>query len=208
MSRSYRNIVFALVGVLSLANAQNPAGPPQQTKAQANPTQPAPAVAPPSAKPVEPIQALELNRPCKEGGDARDSDLCAQWKAADAARDAADWTRWGVLIGIIGTVGLFWTLYYSRAAVKAAQSATKDAENALTIRSAQRRRCRRFGQNIPRNNDCSISALGPAGNDQFGWPAWCPLGCVSRGKKYWPVPSHERPHQNCLANHSYARRRY
>jgi hypothetical protein len=133
MPRSYRHIFFALVGWLSLANAQSPSTNAQQPKAEANQAQPAPAPTLPPVQPVEPVESGELYRPCEEGQDARNSDLCAQWKAADAARDAADWTYWGVLLGIVGTIGLFWTLYYTRAAVKAAQEATKDADDAIEI---------------------------------------------------------------------------
>lgn len=38
--------------------------------------------------------------PCQAGHDNRNSDLCAQWKAADAAEQSAFWTRVGTLIGI------------------------------------------------------------------------------------------------------------
>ena len=135
MSRSYRSIVFALVGWLSLANAQGPSTNTEQPKAEANQLQPVKPIAPPTTEAVEPVESPELYRPCDQGQDARNSDLCAQWKAADAARDAANWTYWGVLLGIVGTVGLFWTLYYTRKAVLAAESATKDADSALAIAS-------------------------------------------------------------------------
>jgi hypothetical protein len=129
----YRHIFFALVGWLALANTQGPSGNTQQPKAETNQTQPTPAPSPPPVQPVEQVESPKLYRPCDQGQDYRNSDLCAQWKAADAARDAADWTYWGVLLGIVGTIGLFWTLYYTRAAVKAAQEATKDADAAIAI---------------------------------------------------------------------------
>jgi hypothetical protein len=40
---------------------------------------------------------------CEDRQDERGSDLCAQWKAADAARDAADYTFIAVLLSFIGT---------------------------------------------------------------------------------------------------------
>lgn len=41
---------------------------------------------------------------CEQGRDNRRSDLCAQWKAADAARESADWTRRAFYLGIAGAV--------------------------------------------------------------------------------------------------------
>lgn len=48
-----------------------------------------------------------LNRPCQPGADERTSDLCAQWKAADAAYDAAWWAKFS---GWFGGLGLVLTL--------------------------------------------------------------------------------------------------
>lgn len=44
------------------------------------------------------------NRPCDKGNDERASDLCAQWKAADAAQESAKWTRRGFWLGILTLV--------------------------------------------------------------------------------------------------------
>jgi hypothetical protein len=41
---------------------------------------------------------------CPQGQDDRNSDLCAQWKAADAAADSAYWTSGTFWIGIVGLV--------------------------------------------------------------------------------------------------------
>lgn len=123
-------ILIAFVGWLSLANAQSPRAKSKQPETQSNQTNAVPPGTPPSA-PVKPVEPPKLERACDEGKDARDSDLCAQWKAADAARDAADWTRLGIILGVFGTVGLFWTLYYTRKAVLAAEEATKGADDAL-----------------------------------------------------------------------------
>lgn len=61
------------------------------------------------------------NPPCREGEDNRQSDLCAQWKAADAA-DSASRAAWvfGILGMLIGAATLI-------AAIKAAQYARKAA---------------------------------------------------------------------------------
>jgi hypothetical protein len=47
---------------------------------------------------------------CPDGNDARQSALCAQWEAADAARDAASYAFWSLIVGFVGTGFLVWTL--------------------------------------------------------------------------------------------------
>ena len=96
---------------------------------------------------VEPIHPPEITQDCQRTEDNRKSDLCAQWKAADSAFDAAFWAKWSFVLGMIGTFGLFATLYYTRAAVRVAQEATRDADTALEIaernaNAAAWRRCR------------------------------------------------------------------
>lgn len=127
MPRGYRCILVAFVGWLSLANAQSPRAETKQTEAQSNQSDTVTTVALPPIQTIEPVDASELNRPCDPPKDQRDSDLCAQWKAADAARDAADWTRWGVVLGVLGTLGLFWTLLYTRKAVLGGEASLEHA---------------------------------------------------------------------------------
>jgi hypothetical protein len=62
--------------------------------------------------------ALRETRPdkdvgCQDRKDKRSSDLCAQWKAADAARDAADYTFIAVIFSFVGTVLVAGTLLYN-----------------------------------------------------------------------------------------------
>ncbi|MEF2074924.1 hypothetical protein [Consotaella aegiceratis] len=40
-------------------------------------------------------------QPCEQGREDRSSDLCAQWKAADAAKKSADWGAFSVCIGVV-----------------------------------------------------------------------------------------------------------
>jgi hypothetical protein len=75
----------------------------------------------------------EHARSCRPGEDDRTSELCAQWKAADAGDKAAYWARWSFFLGIIGTLGLLWTLYYTRKAVRLAGSASQDTQTGLAI---------------------------------------------------------------------------
>ena len=51
---------------------------------------------------------------CQHGPERRDSDLCAQWKAADAAHDAAKYALWSIGIGIVGTGFLYVTFRETR----------------------------------------------------------------------------------------------
>ncbi|RZK03356.1 MAG: hypothetical protein EOO76_02875 [Novosphingobium sp.] len=68
-------------------------------------------------------QPSGLDKPCARGDDQRSSDLCAQWKAADAARSAADAT-W-----LFGAVGTFIGGLTLAAAWSAAKWARKAAEH-------------------------------------------------------------------------------
>lgn len=63
--------------------------------------------------PVAVPSAVE-DRGCANRQDDRSSDLCAQWKAADAAREAADWASRSFWVGLIGTGLLIWTLWETR----------------------------------------------------------------------------------------------
>lgn len=73
-------------------------------------------------------EASRDNIPCNPGADNRKSDLCAQWKAADAASSAAYWTEntfWlgmiGVLIGAFTLVAAVAAAWYARNAAQASQ---------------------------------------------------------------------------------------
>jgi hypothetical protein len=80
---------------------------------------------------------------CERGKDDRKSDLCAQWKAADAAFDAAASGRQQVNIGIIGLIlgaatmiaAIAAALYAKRAAVATEQTVqiSRDATNAAFL---------------------------------------------------------------------------
>ncbi|HTM81965.1 hypothetical protein [Asticcacaulis sp.] len=54
-----------------------------------------------AANPPTDLEKSVYNSPCPKNTDLRASDLCAQWKAADAARKAAEW---GVTAFIVGTI--------------------------------------------------------------------------------------------------------
>jgi len=75
----------------------------------------------------------KLDRPCAPGIDARSSDLCAQWKAADAASMAALWAMIGTIVAALGTAGLYWQISLTRKAVMDTAAATAAMREANQI---------------------------------------------------------------------------
>lgn len=124
MLRGYRCIILALVGWLSLsAQAPQPQAEGENPKATGNVTERTPASS------VEAVQSPQYERPCDRAQDNRQSDLCAQWKAADAARDAADYARLQFWASLFGIAGLILTLWLTRSAVRAAQASVAVAQD-------------------------------------------------------------------------------
>jgi hypothetical protein len=108
MPRGYRCIILAALGWLILA--ASPA-PDNSTK----PEQSAPAksvqhsldtIARAQDEIAEAAKPGEYEQPCPDGKRNYKSDLCAQWYAANAARDAADWAYWSLAVSILGTIGI------------------------------------------------------------------------------------------------------
>lgn len=126
MSRRYRRYVIAACGWLILsAQAPQPKAEAENRQAAANAKQPTPPLPVRVVGPVktqESAQASEYENPCRKGSDNRDSDLCAQWKAADAARDAADYARQQLLIAAFGIAGLILTLWLTYGALNATRA--------------------------------------------------------------------------------------
>ncbi|WP_311275736.1 hypothetical protein [Methylobacterium sp. WCS2018Hpa-22] len=65
--------------------------------------------------------------PCKRGQENRNSDLCAQWKAADSASDAALWGFLSFIVGIFGTIGLLINIIYTHRAVSVADKSVVES---------------------------------------------------------------------------------
>jgi hypothetical protein len=63
----------------------------------------------------------KLTEACDPGSEKRDSDLCAQWKAADAAKKAADWS---VYLGLAASFVAILTLAAAVMAARYAKDAT------------------------------------------------------------------------------------
>ena len=142
----YRSIIFAVAGLILIGAGGKPA--PRADTKQAQAAQPVASKAD-NADPIIPKtdKTESKDQGCKQGQDDRQSDLCAQWKAADAATDAARSSDTQTFIGWIGlllggiTMGaaIAAALYARRAAVATestvaiAQEAAKGADSALNI---------------------------------------------------------------------------
>ena len=134
----YRSVVVALVGLILIGAAPNKDGINQgdQSASQKAETDQLKAI----------VTAIkESNRPpkpdngCKAGKDDRSSDLCAQWKAADAAKDAAWWTFVAAITTVIGVIVGGFTLvaagfaaWYAKQAADHTQSGAQAALESVT----------------------------------------------------------------------------
>lgn len=100
MSGGYRQIIVVLGGSLILASpSYSNQGNSNQRKPHTDVQRQLERIATIIEKqPVAPTP----DRGCQPGHDNRQSDLCAQWKAADAAAESANWAFWTLIASIIG----------------------------------------------------------------------------------------------------------
>jgi len=138
MSRGYRLFFVAAFGWLALGTAA-----PSNNSARANHAETAHNVenslartANSQAQVVEQARPGEYEKPCEEGERNYRSDLCAQWEAARAARDAADSAWWAVFWSIFslglsgaGLVALLVTIKQGREALAKAEKANGIAQD-------------------------------------------------------------------------------
>jgi hypothetical protein len=127
MLRSYRSIILAIAGLILIGAAPNKDGINQPNQA-------------PSQNPVtdqlkdvvsaikESNKSPQPDNGCKAGEDNRSSDLCAQWKAADAAKDAAWWTFFAAITTAVGVIIGFLTLFAAGFAAWYAKKAANETE--------------------------------------------------------------------------------
>lgn len=80
-----------------------------------------------------PGDADDDKRPCYKGQDYRKSDLCAQWKAADAAFQAASYSYLQTVLSAAGVFGLVVSLFFSAYATWAASKGLRAATAALEL---------------------------------------------------------------------------
>lgn len=91
------------------------------------------------ARPID-AKPFEYRAPCQKPKGKDESDLCAQWRSAEAAENSAFWTKWGFWIATIGSAFLLWQIILTRRAVEDTGKATQamlDA-NELADKTAQR----------------------------------------------------------------------
>jgi hypothetical protein len=117
MPTGYRCIIIAAFGWLSLAAGPAPkqSAQPDNAASQSEVSAAAKTVASAISNAAK---SSKEDGGCQQGQDERSSDLCAQWKAADAARDAADYALIGLIVTAIGTGLLVWTLWETRVSTR------------------------------------------------------------------------------------------
>lgn len=102
---------------------------------------------PNSANVPSPVQQVRLKRPpCGPDQYGSNDDLCAQWKAADAAVDAATWSWWQMMIAagglLVGAVtmaaAIAAAIFAKKAAVETEKSATAALDSVAETREANR----------------------------------------------------------------------
>lgn len=87
------------------------------------------------ASPEQPPKSAKYLNPCGAGQTYQDSELCAQWSAAVAARDSADWAAKTYHVEVAGAAAIGLSLFLSGAAAVLALLAyrsTKRTEEAQT----------------------------------------------------------------------------
>lgn len=112
MLRGYRLFFAALIGWLALsAQHPNPKAETQRGSPQERSASALEGIAARYDKQAEGAERSPESNPCQPGDDQRNSDLCAQWKAADAAADSAWWAAIGGFASAISTVLVLIALY-------------------------------------------------------------------------------------------------
>lgn len=146
MLRSYRCIIIAVAGLILIGASPSKQGNTNKEGDESSRPVASEQAGADTTAPKQPI-SHPPDKGCERGKDNRKSDLCAQWKAADAASDAAQYTYWQLMIGWIGVVlgsitmasAIAAALYAKRAAIATeatvgiAKEAAHGAEAALDI---------------------------------------------------------------------------
>lgn len=139
MPRGYRCILVAFVGWLSLAAAQPQQGARQPQSGTSNDI--AAALENVAASLSRDNEASQHDQPCDQGRDNRKSDLCAQWKAADAAESTAKatWTFGyiGTLIGLLTLAAAGAAAWYARKAAIHTEESAREAKRAADAAESQ-----------------------------------------------------------------------
>jgi hypothetical protein len=141
MPSGYRYIIVALVGWLSLGLAppkDSASDPQNRTNREI-----AAALNNVASALQKPTEASKHDEPCYPGDNKRSSDLCAQWKAADAAKSAAQSNWW---LGIVGSLISALTLAAAWAAARWAKKAAIETEKGAKAAADAVTETRRIGE--------------------------------------------------------------
>jgi hypothetical protein len=79
------------------------------------------------------VDTSKKQEPCGQAKYKSSDDLCAQWKAADAAREAADWAWLQMWLSSLGVIGLALTLWFNFRALSIAKDAADETKDAIII---------------------------------------------------------------------------
>jgi hypothetical protein len=131
----YRGVILAVAGLILIGASEPPkqSAKSEKTKTAQPKPQSLPTITPRFSETFKTVESSKKAQPCGPTRYQSNEDLCAQWKAADSAAEAAHWARWQTFLSAMGVLGLLASLYYTRQAVMVAESATKDADDALII---------------------------------------------------------------------------
>lgn len=77
------------------------------------------------------LQTIKEKQPCRDQAGSNDSELCASWRAADAAEKAARWAWLQMVFSLAGVLGLGATLWFNLEAWRQAESSGVDTSKAL-----------------------------------------------------------------------------
>ncbi len=129
MTNHYRSIIFAFGLVLACADHAYAKSDPKQANPQHSIAESHGNIATTYDQDAVREQGPDKQaEPCKRGDDRRYSDLCAQWKAADAASESAWWAWAGSFIGLASLVGVLAAI---RLTYQANQIASNTAQQQL-----------------------------------------------------------------------------
>lgn len=158
MLRGHRGIFAAIVGLALLG-----ASPPKDAGGQsANATvnQIEHSLGDIASTLKQAIEPSQHDKPCPEGRNDRSSDLCAQWKAADAAKSAAQAAWWiGCVGALIGGLTLAAAFNAAKWAKKAAEHTEAGANAAIDANRQSKLSAER--------QDRAYVAVQPAGIHKF-----------------------------------------
>lgn len=160
MPRGYRSIILAVGLTLCGASPspQDGAVPKKQQSAQAEPKA-TPYITAVATKASEPVEPPEYYQPCGQNGSQGKSDLCAQWSAANAAKEAANWAWYQMWLSLAGVLGLVVTLWYNFRALRLAERESEETTNALIIAERNASAAARASQSASEANRLAREAM-------------------------------------------------